>query len=230
MRRFPELDQVQMQRAVCAYVAAGRHLPAMVVCAKPHTCMVWPVRHEQTGGQKNSTVWKAAIIQQAMLDVTLRGNSLGTAHGEALPCVAVGDDRNLGHSDGAQKNGRASPQGSAALGAANGQADVPHVGAQAQAQAERDPGQATAALVHDLAERADCSSRSASSSASGSALLHSGASIKDEELDEWILENLNHPKMRSKRVDVLTAAAKPIQYSHAEVLMTIGNIYDRNVD
>ena len=36
-------------------------------------------------------------------------------------------------------------------------------------------------------------------------------------LDEWILENLDDASVRSKRVDVLTAAAKPIQYSHAEV-------------
>lgn len=107
---------------------------------------------------------------------------------------------------------------------------MPHVCAQAQARAEGDPDQATAALVHDLAERADCSSHLANSCASGGALLHSGASIEDGELDEWMLENLDHPEMRSKRVDALTAAAKPIQYSHAEVLMTIGNIYDRNVD
>ena len=148
----------------------------------------------------------------------------------ALSFAAVGGDRDLETSDGAQKGGRAAPQGSAACGAASGQADAPHAGARAQAQAEGEPGQAAAALVHDLAERADRSSCSANSGASSGALLHSGASTGDKELDGWMLENLNYSEMRSKRVDVLTAAAKPIQYSHAEVLMTIGNIYDRNVD
>ena len=148
----------------------------------------------------------------------------------ALSWAAVGGDRDLENSNGARKGGRAAPQDSAACGAASRQANAPHVGVRAQKQAEGEPGQAAAALVHDLAERADRSSRSADSGASSGALLHSGASIGDEELDGWMLENLNHSEMRSKRVDVLTAAAKPIQYSHAEVLMTIGNIYDRNVD
>ena len=179
---------------------------------------------------KNMINWEAAILQLIIARCDPQRQLLGSAHVEALSCAAVGADRNLGNSNGAQKGGRAAPQGSAARNVANGQADAPHVGAQAQAQAEGDPGQAAAALVHDLAERADRSSHSGNSGASGGALLHSGASIGDEDLDGWMLENLDHPEMRSKRVDVLTAAAKPIQYSHAEVLMTIGNIYDRNVD
>lgn len=148
----------------------------------------------------------------------------------ALSWAAVGGDRDLEDSDGARIGGRAAPQDSAACDAASGQANAPHVGVRAQKQAEGKPGQAAAALVHDLAERADRRPASDNSGASGSALLHSGASIGDGELDGWMLENLDQPEMRSKRVDVLTAAAKPIQYSHAEVLMTIGNIYDRNVD
>ena len=185
---------------------------------------MWPVGHKQKHRRthrKDTVVWKEAIHPT---------NVAGTAHGKALPCGAVGDNKKLGKHDRSQINGGAATQGRAALTATDGQAGAPHVGAQAQAQAEGNPGQATAALVHDLAERADRSSTSANSGASSRALLHSGASIGDKELDEWMLENLDHPEMRSKRVDVLTAAAKPIQYSHAEVLMTIGNIYDRNVD
>ena len=170
------------------------------------------------------------ILELMIARCNLQRQLLGNADVETLFCAAVGGGRNPENSDGAQKGGRAAPQGSAARNVANGQADAPHVGARAQAQAEGEPGQAAAALVHDLAERADRSSHSGNSGASGSALLHSGASIGDKELDEWMLENLDHSEMRSKRVDVLTAAAKPIQYSHAEVLMTIGNIYDKNVD
>ena len=179
---------------------------------------------------RNIIIWKAAILELIIARCDLQRQLLGSAHLEALFCAAVGGDRDLRNSDGAQKGGRAAPQGSAARSVANGQADAPHVGARAQAQAEGDPGQAAAALVHDLAERADRSSNSDSSGASGGALLHSGASIGDGELDGWMLENLDQPEMRSKRVDVLTAAAKPIQYSHAEVIMTIGNICDRNVN
>lgn len=101
---------------------------------------------------------------------------------------------------------------------------------QPQEQAEGHPDQATTALVHDLAERADHASHAQHGNASASKLLHTGNDVSDAALDSWILANLDDPSVRSKRVDVLTAAAKPIQYSHAEVLMTIGNIYDRNVD
>jgi hypothetical protein len=104
------------------------------------------------------------------------------------------------------------------------------VRAQPQEQAEGHPDQATAALVHDLAECADHVPPAQHGDASTSQLLHTGNGIADAALDSWILENLNDPSMRSKRVDVLTAAAMPIRYSHAEVLMTIGNVYDRNVD
>ena len=179
---------------------------------------------------KNIIIWKVAILELIIAICDLQRQLLGSAHVEALFHAAVGVDRNVGNRCGAQKGGRAAPQGSAARNVADGQPDAPHVGARAQVQAEGEPGQAAAALVHELAERADRSSNSDNSGASSGALLHSGASIGDEELDGWMLGNLDHPKMRSKRVDVLTAAAKPIQYSHAEVLMTIGNIYDRNVD
>ena len=85
-------------------------------------------------------------------------------------------------------------------------------------------------MVHHMAEHADQQTHAQVDSPAGSSLLHSGSDITDKALDEWMLENLDDPSTRSKRVDVLTAAAKPIQYSHAEVLMTFGNIYDRNVD
>ena len=106
----------------------------------------------------------------------------------------------------------------------------PHVSAQPQEQAEGHPDQATTALVRDLADRADYASHAQHGNASARKLLHTGNGVSDAALDSWILENLDDPSVRSRRVDALTAAAKPIQYSHAEVLMTIGNIYDRNVD
>lgn len=89
--------------------------------------------------------------------------------------------------------------------------------------------------MHDLTEQSDCNTHpqeGSSDARSGNSgeLLHNGSDILDAELDAWILENLDDASVRSKRVDVLTASARPIQYSHAEVLMTIGNIYDRNVD
>ena len=102
--------------------------------------------------------------------------------------------------------------------------------AESQQQAEGHPDQATSTKVHDMAEHANQHANTQLDSSASSSLLHSGRSIADAALDEWMLENLDDPSVRSKRVDVLTAAAKPIQYSHAEVLMTIGNIYDRNVD
>ena len=87
-------------------------------------------------------------------------------------------------------------------------------------------------MVHDMTEHADKQTHVhvQPDSSVGNSLLHSGSGVTDKALDEWMLENLDDPSVRSKRVDVLTAAAKPIQYSQAEVLMTIGNIYDRNVD
>ncbi len=115
----------------------------------------------------------------------------------------------------------------------NGQESLqsaPYVPADSQQQAEGHPDQATTAKVHDMAEHADQHAEAQINSSAGSSLQHSGRDIPDAALDEWMLENLDDPSVRSKRVDVLTAAAKPIQYSHAEVLMTIGNIYDRNVD
>jgi len=107
---------------------------------------------------------------------------------------------------------------------------APHIGVQPQERAVGHPDQATTALVHDLAEHADHAQPEQHDSSPSSTLLHSGSNIPNDALDEWILENLDDSGVRSKRVDVLTAAAKPIQYSHAEVLMTIGNIYDRNVE
>jgi len=107
---------------------------------------------------------------------------------------------------------------------------APHIGAQPQEWAEGHPDQATTALVYDLAQHADLAQPEQHDSSPNSTLLHSGSNVSHDALDEWILENLNDSSVRSKRVDVLTAAAKPIQYSHAEVLMTIGNIYDRNVE
>ena len=112
----------------------------------------------------------------------------------------------------------------------NGLQSAPHVPAESQQRAEGHPDQATTAKVHNMAEHADRHAEAQFDSSAGSSLLHSGADIPDAALDEWMLQNLDDPSVRSKRVDVLTAAAKPIQYSHAEVLMTIGNIYDRNVD
>ena len=85
-------------------------------------------------------------------------------------------------------------------------------------------------MVHDMAEHADQHNDVLHDSSAGNSVLYSGTDISDDALDEWILQNLNDAGVRSRRVDVLTAVAKPIQYSHAEVLMTIGNIYDRNVD
>ena len=84
--------------------------------------------------------------------------------------------------------------------------------------------------MHDLADRADHASHAQHGNASASKLLHTVNGVSDAALDGWILDNLDGPSVRSKRVDALRAAAKPIQYSRAEVLMTIGNIYDRNVD
>ena len=107
---------------------------------------------------------------------------------------------------------------------------APYVRAESQQRAEGQPDQATTAMVHDMAEHADQHNDALHDSSAGNNVLYSGTDISDDALDEWILQNLDDAGVRSKRVDVLTAVAKPIQYSHAEVLMTIGNIYDRNVD
>lgn len=116
------------------------------------------------------------------------------------------------------------------LSSQDGLQAAPHVQAESQQRAEGIPDQATTASVHSMAEHADQHAAAQPDSSASSSLLHSGSDISDHALKEWMLENLDNPSVRSKRVDVLTAAAMPIQYSHAEVLMTIGNIYDRNVD
>lgn len=54
--------------------------------------------------------------------------------------------------------------------------------------------------------------------------------VPERVLDGWILQNLDEPDTRTARVDVLVAAAKPLRYEHVDVLMTIGNVYDRNVE
>ncbi len=48
-------------------------------------------------------------------------------------------------------------------------------------------------------------------------------------INAWILENLDIIKARTERVEFLVAAAKPQQYPHMDVLMTIGDIYDVSV-
>lgn len=60
--------------------------------------------------------------------------------------------------------------------------------------------------------------------------LGSNDSQGDEaSMDAWILENLDIIKARTERVEFLVAAAKPQQYPHVDVLMTIGDIYDVSV-
>ena len=54
--------------------------------------------------------------------------------------------------------------------------------------------------------------------------------VPESVLDAWILQNLDVPDTRTARVDVLVAAAKPLRYEHVDVLMTLGNSYDRNVE
>jgi hypothetical protein len=54
--------------------------------------------------------------------------------------------------------------------------------------------------------------------------------VSESVLDAWILRNLDEPDTRTARVDVLVAAAQPLAYEHVDVLMTFGNVYDRNVD
>jgi hypothetical protein len=49
-------------------------------------------------------------------------------------------------------------------------------------------------------------------------------------LDAWILQNLDDAEVRTRRVGVLVAAARPFSYKQAEVLMAIGDVYDRSVD
>lgn len=56
------------------------------------------------------------------------------------------------------------------------------------------------------------------------------AALNEDVLDAWILQNLDDLELRNKRVEVLVAAAKPQQYPHVEVMMAIGDIYDKSVE
>lgn len=51
-----------------------------------------------------------------------------------------------------------------------------------------------------------------------------------EDIDGWILQNLDDVKARTLRVELLVQAATPQQYPHVDVLMAIGDIYDKSVD
>lgn len=58
----------------------------------------------------------------------------------------------------------------------------------------------------------------------------SGAGVDCEDIDAWILQNLDDVNARTLRVELLVQAAKPQQYTHVDVLMAIGDIYDKSVD
>ena len=57
-----------------------------------------------------------------------------------------------------------------------------------------------------------------------------GAGSHCEDIDGWILQNLDDVNVRTLRVELLVQAAKPQQYPHVDVLMAIGDIYDKSVD
>eukprot|EP00803_Ostreobium_quekettii_P006300 evm.model.scf_1577.4 EVM.evm.TU.scf_1577.4 scf_1577:20380-24830(-) len=52
---------------------------------------------------------------------------------------------------------------------------------------------------------------------------------EDDDLDSWILSNLDDPNLRGELVYNMSQAARPFQYTHSERMLTIGNMYSANV-
>jgi hypothetical protein len=50
-----------------------------------------------------------------------------------------------------------------------------------------------------------------------------------DNLDDWILSNLDNPTLRRARVSALVQAAQPFQYQQSEVLMVIGTALSTSV-
>ncbi len=137
---------------------------------------------------------------------------------DARTCVFAG----LGASDASRQNGCGN--GAAASPCANGSTRA-QVACQADATADVPPTEEDAAEV--------CAKQDGAGAAGETHLLDvdpGEVHVPESVLDAWILESLDEPDTRTARVDYLVAAARPLRYEHAEVLMTMGNVYDRNVE
>ena len=96
---------------------------------------------------------------------------------------------------------------------------------QADATADVPPTEEDAAEVSAKQDSAGCADESCQLDVQ-QAEVH----VPESVLDAWILQSLDEPDTRTARVDVLVAAAQPLRYDDVDVLMTIGNVYDRNVE
>ena len=75
-----------------------------------------------------------------------------------------------------------------------------------------------------------CTGAGASGSASGAISGCNGDGAVSIDLDAFILSNLKLPDVRRGRVAALAAHARPFSYARHERLMTLGNMFSRNVD
>ena len=128
----------------------------------------------------------------------------------------------LGASEASRQNGRGN--GAAASPCTNGSSRA-QVACQADATADVPPTEEDAAGV--------CAKQHSAGAADETHLLDvdlGEVHVPESVLDAWILESLDEPDTRTARVDHLVAGAQPLRYQHAEVLMTMGNVYDRNVE
>lgn len=63
----------------------------------------------------------------------------------------------------------------------------------------------------------------------GEGLAPAPWACSEQELDTWVLSNLDDDDVRRHRVQRLLAAARPLAYDHAELLVAIGSAFSRNV-
>ncbi|BDA46287.1 hypothetical protein COCOBI_08-3790 [Coccomyxa sp. Obi] len=86
----------------------------------------------------------------------------------------------------------------------------------------------TSVLRNGVEATAIASGFETGSTEQGGAMNRAGTDCED--IDGWILQNLDDVEARTLRVELLVQAAQPQRYEHVNVLMAIGDIYDKSVD